>query len=125
LGVIGMSGWLLGGCAQLPDYAVPTRSLALDITQPGEPQPRAQMSDVPKGVQIAAPKPLDTPSPLNTAPRVEPTENIQQTSFANRGTVRVRVRAWVNGRPIFDNEVMQMAGPELSRLAAGLSTAER
>jgi len=38
--------------------------------------------------------------------------------------VRVRVRAWVNGAPIFDDEVMQIAAPELRRVS-GFSESQR
>ena len=119
--MVGVNGWLLSGCAQLPDYAVPPRSMAFDIAQPAL-QTRAQMADAPKGLQVARPQPLDTPPPLGVATSLPP---IEPTSLSSRGTVRVRVRAWVNGRPIFDGEVMQIAARDLSRLPAGLSTADR
>src|SRR5439155_4944074 len=37
----------------------------------------------------------------------------QQTSLVTASSVRVKVRAWVNGKPIFDDEVMQVVGPVL------------
>lgn len=117
-GLIGVSAWLAGGCAsQLPDWAQSKQSMSTFITEPGSPRLRGQMPDTLKVVQITAPQPLDTPPP--------PISGTEQVSYTNRGTVRVRVRAWVNGRPIFDGEVMQMAGPEINRLPVGLSSAER
>ena len=124
VGILGVSACLLGGCTQLPDWAQPRHSLAQVISEPGIPQPRAQMSDGPKIGPIAPLKPIDIAAPMPIETTSQKAE-IQQASYTNRGTVRVRVRAWVNGRPIFDNEVMQMAGPELSRLPNGLTNAER
>src|SRR5262245_481770 len=87
--VIGMSGWLFCGCAQLPEYAIPKQSLSLDISQPGEARSRAQMSDAPKKAQIAPPQPIEIiPASGVNQPAQQP---IQQTSFANRGTVSVQV----------------------------------
>jgi len=126
MGMVGMSAWFLSGCAQLPDWAQPRQSMSTLISDPGEPRLRAQMSDAPKKVQINMPLPLDIAPPKELERPAQPAPSgIQQTSLVSRGTVRVRVRAWVNGRPLFDNEVMQLAGPELSRLPVGLSSAER
>jgi parvulin-like peptidyl-prolyl isomerase len=132
VGLVGMSGWLLTGCVNEPDWALPTRTLSADISQPAVPVVRSQIGDVP-GVTLKQPEtppagpimPLIAPPPgfgvtperpaaLTVNPPVDP--GTQQTSFAARGKVRVRVRAWVNGRPIFDDEVMQAAGPELRRV---------
>jgi parvulin-like peptidyl-prolyl isomerase len=119
--VMAVTSWLMSGCAQLPDYALPPRSLALDISPPLPPQTRAQMGDAPQPVQIQAPAPLDIPSPirpnLGGTPLVAGT---QQVSYASHGSVKVRVAAWVNGQPIFDNEVMQMANGDPSRVAKAI-----
>ena len=130
--VIGLSGWLLTGCAcDLPDYAMPKRSFAADISETSaRPQVRSQVGDGPLGKPQQAPPPASagllqverppafmegskTPAILVPPP---PGLGVTQTSLASRGTVRVRVRAWVNGRPIFDDEVMQAAGPEMRRV---------
>src|SRR5262245_20988201 len=120
--IIGMSGWVLCGCAQLPEFARSPHSFSKDISLPGDVVSRAQISDAPKRVQIASPQPIEiVPASGVNQPAQPP---IQQTSFANRGTVSVQVRAWVNGRPIFEEEVKQQEGPELNKLPPGLSTAE-
>jgi PPIC-type peptidyl-prolyl cis-trans isomerase-like protein len=119
--VIGMSGWLTG-CAQLPDFAIPTESLARNISQPGAAQTRGQMGDAPKPIRISNPQPLDVIQAKGTD--LSKQTPIQQASFANRGTVSVQVSAWVNGRPIFEAEVQQQAGPEQMRLPPGMSAAE-
>jgi peptidyl-prolyl cis-trans isomerase C len=113
---------ILSGCAQLPEYALPPRSLSNDISLPGETLSRAQMQDAPKRVQLTAPQPIDIVPATNVKPSAQPP--IQQTSYANRGTVSVLVRAWVNGRPIFDEEVKQQEGPDLNKIPQGLSTIE-
>ena len=130
--VIGLSGWLLTGCASdLPPYAMPARSFAADISETSaRPQVRSQMGGgsfgtmqapaspvIPGMLQVERPSAFmegtKTPAILIPPP---PGVGVTQTSLASRGTVRVRVRAWVNGRPIFDDEVMQGAGPELRRV---------
>ena len=52
------------------------------------------------------------PPPQFGAPKMD--GNIQQV--VARGTTRVEISAWVNGVPIFKDEVMHMCGPELVRL---------
>jgi parvulin-like peptidyl-prolyl isomerase len=116
--LIGISGLLLSGCASdLPDWAQPKRSLAADISQPAMPLVRSQAPD---GPAVTLQKPLLAPPGFGSTPAAlpQPPANFgtQQVSMASRANVRVRVRAWVNGRPIFDDEVMQMAGPDLRRV---------
>jgi parvulin-like peptidyl-prolyl isomerase len=85
---------------------------------------RSQMQDAPPAVlQKPVIPPPDPPIALPTVP--PPGPGIVPASLKNQGTVRVSVRAWVNGRPIFDEEVMQLAGPELSRLHPSLPDAQR
>jgi hypothetical protein len=116
VGLIGMSGWLLTGCAsELPDWARSQHSYAEDISLKAAPVVRLQTPD---GPAVTLKPPLLPPQPLSkpmiAAPiAAPPDEGVQQVSYANRGKVRVHVRAWVNGRPIFDDEVMQGAGPEM------------
>ena len=116
--LIGISGLLLTGCASdLPDWAQPTRSLAADINQPAVPLVRSQAPD---GPAVTLQKPLLPPPGFGGPPAALPQPpadfGTQQVSMTSRANVRVRVRAWVNGRPIFDDEVMQMAGPDLRRV---------
>ena len=122
--VASLIGWSLAGCATLPDYAVPRGSLAMDISPRQAELARSQMQDAPPAVlQKPVIPPPDPPVALPTVP--PPGPGIVPASLKNQGTVRVSVRAWVNGRPIFDEEVMQLAGPELSRLHPSLPDAQR
>ncbi|MSQ93153.1 MAG: peptidyl-prolyl cis-trans isomerase [Gemmataceae bacterium] len=111
VGVMALGGWMLSGCVSLPEYAEPRQSLAANLSVP-ERVARPQMQDVP-AVQLK--KPAGFGESTTTAP---PTgSGAVQTSFASRGSLRVKVRAWVNGRPIFEDEVMQaLAGPDLRRV---------
>lgn len=125
--LIGLSVWLLTGCASaLPDWAQPEHSYAQDISLKAAPVVRSQTPD---GPAVTLKQPLPPPEPLSkpliAAPIATQTDGgIQPVSYANRGKVRVRVRAWVNGRPIFDDEVMQGAGPEIRRVY-GLPDSQR
>src|SRR5476651_2720371 len=47
VGLVGMSGWLLTGCVNEPDWALPTRSFSADISQPAIPVVRSQVGDPP------------------------------------------------------------------------------
>src|SRR6516162_9001326 len=114
--LVGLSVWLLSGCAsELPDWARSQHSYAEDISLKAPPVVRLQTPD---GSAVTLKPPLlPPPEPASKPPiPAQPDSGIQQTSYANRGKVRVRVRAWVNGRPIFDDEVMQGAGPEMRRV---------
>jgi hypothetical protein len=113
--LIGLGGWLFTGCAsELPEWARPSHSYAEDISARSAPLVRSQ---TPEGPAVVLKQPLlPPPDPMSKPASVAPTDSgIQQVSYANRGKVRVRVRAWVNGRPIFDDEVIQGAG-DLTRL---------
>lgn len=129
VGVIGLSGWLLTGCASdLPPYAMPVRSFAADISETSaRPQVRSQVGDSPLGAPVKPASPasagllqverppsfmdgVKTPAVLVPPP---PGTGVLQASLSSRGTVRVRVLAWVNGRPIFADEVKQAGGEVL------------
>lgn len=107
------------GCAgcmspEVAQYPIRNDALAADITQPQPPRlARAQVPDPRAASPITPPPPIVpvlNPQPSKTVPATtvsaRPAET-QQVSAAMRGTVRVSVRAWVNGRPIFDDEVAQ------------------
>jgi hypothetical protein len=114
--LVGLSGWLLTGCAsELPDWARSQHSYAEDISLKAAPVVRLQTPD---GSAVTLRPPLLPPPEALSKPPIpaQPDPGIQQTSYANRGKVRVHVRAWVNGRPIFDDEVLQGAGPEMRRV---------
>src|SRR5438874_12577832 len=102
---------LLAGCVSEPEWALPKKSLSEDISQPPKANiVRCQVKDIEKPTTFL-PQPQLPKATLNQV--VEPAQVVapppglgtEQVSFANRGRVRVRGRAWVNGRPIFENEV--------------------
>lgn len=117
--LIAMSGGMLTGCASdLPVWAQSPHSYANDMSMPAEALVRLQRSEG-GGLTVQPPTPAPMaplslpPPPQFIVPKVD--SNIQQVSA--RGMVRVQIRAWVNGVPIFDEEVMNMAGPDLARLS--------
>ncbi len=115
--LIGLGCWLTSGCADLPEWAQSGHSPALDISQPAMPTIRLQTSDG-AGVKLQNPRPADSPAgfipPPPPPPPPPPDKGIQQTaSLSSRGMVRISIRAWVNDRPIFDEEVRQAAGPSM------------
>jgi parvulin-like peptidyl-prolyl isomerase len=94
------AGLLLSGCWTGGVYQVPGKeSLASDLTAESTPRVARLQQVGPAGPNYrpqAAPPPLP-PSPTGT----------KQVSLTAARNVRVNVRAWVNGKPIFDEEVMQ------------------
>jgi hypothetical protein len=113
---IALCGGLLAGCASnLPPWAQNQQSLADDISSPAEARlARLQRSDPPAlPPQQSLPPITLPPPPQPAAPKQD--SGIQQVSA--RGMVRVRIIAWVNGKPIYEDEVINMAGPDLARVA--------
>ncbi|MBI2806413.1 MAG: peptidyl-prolyl cis-trans isomerase [Planctomycetes bacterium] len=103
--VVGLGSCLLAGCASLPEYAVPTSTMSDNISERAPARVvRPQMQDGP-GVTLQRPNISPPPPDSGVAP----------ASLSSRGIVRVSVRAWVNGRPIFVDELMQEAGPGLEQ----------
>jgi parvulin-like peptidyl-prolyl isomerase len=117
--LFGLGCWLTTGCASnLPEWAQSQGSPSLDISEKTMPRlARSQNSDGP-GVKLQNPKPADPP--LGFIPRASPSDQgFQQTAaLTSRGTVRISIRAWVNDRPIFDEEVRQVAGPSMRGVMA-------
>ncbi|MBI3407016.1 MAG: peptidyl-prolyl cis-trans isomerase [Planctomycetes bacterium] len=127
---LGSTGCFTSGVSRV----LPGDSLLDDLTEPAAPQvTRLQQSDpqafpqdpksnppplpasptlLPPPIQ---PPQLSTPpaqAPLAQPPLSQPPlpqrPDVQQTSLRGTNNVRVAVRAWVNGRPVFDCEVMHI-----------------
>jgi len=118
-GVLSLTGFV-AGCASLPDWAVPEKSLAYGISEPT--LPRVERAQMPEGRPVTLQKPS---TPIAPPVAIGPPPGIVQTSLSTRGTVAVSVRAWVNGRPIFEGEVIQMAGQDLRRIQASFPEPQR
>jgi hypothetical protein len=119
--VIALCGGLVAGCASdLPGWAQYQQSPASVISSPAE--ARMVRSQTPEPPGAAQPRPLppldpsiyQAPPPQPAAPKLD--SGIQQVSA--RGVVRISISAWVNGVPIFYDEILNMVGPELARFGA-------
>jgi hypothetical protein len=142
-GILALNSWLLTGCARdLPAFAIPDHPLASDLER-RPPRPdveRAQIGDGPLGPPQKAQEkysafpltPLQKPDGflkegVKPPPGVvAPPPGVTQASFSlSNGSVRVQVRAWVNGRPIFQDELVQGVGPELNRVMRSVPPAQQ
>jgi parvulin-like peptidyl-prolyl isomerase len=116
-GIVGLTS----GCVRdLPDMAVPQYSLSKDLDQAAVPVVRLQAPEgptVPVKPLPEAPKEFGAkPAPTGPVAIPAPADfGVRQVSLATPSKMRVRVRAWVNGRPIFDDELMQWAGQGLEQ----------
>jgi hypothetical protein len=116
--LVGLIGLHLAGCVSVdpprpPGGAGgPAVSSAFEPEQPA-PLVRAQLPEPPPPKSSLLP----SPSPLVPASATFTTQ--QAAAMMDGSKVRVRVRAWVNGRPIFEDELMHAVGPvvlELERM---------
>jgi PPIC-type PPIASE domain len=104
----GLGCWLTTGCADLPEFARYEHSPALDISQPATPTVRSQVSDG-AGIKLQNPMPAQTPPPAFIPPPPPDKEIVQTVAMPSQGKVCISIRAWVNGQPIFDEEVREKA----------------
>jgi peptidyl-prolyl cis-trans isomerase SurA len=97
-----LSGCFTGGIWQVPGHESLAGDLSLDE------KPRVARSQLPDPPNPNFRPPLGQLIPVAPPPPPPPSsgDGIKQTNLAIK-TVRVSVRAYVNGKPIFDDEVMQ------------------
>jgi parvulin-like peptidyl-prolyl isomerase len=112
---LSVTGCFTGGVYQVPEH----ESLSADLTAEVAPRvARGQQLDPPdprlRG-QLAPPVAVPPPPPAG----------YNGTTQVSGRTVRVNVRAWVNGKPLFDDEVMQGISPALMRDAATMQEPRR
>jgi peptidyl-prolyl cis-trans isomerase SurA len=96
---------------------------------------RLQQSEIPdppappSGSPPAPPAPMATQQVMPAPPgqAVTPTPGIQPVSMTVTAKSQgpVRVRAWVNGKPIFEDEVFNILGPQLGRIYRETPPADR
>jgi parvulin-like peptidyl-prolyl isomerase len=105
-----VTGCFTGGINQVPGL----ESLATDLT--AEASPRVARSQQPNPSDPRF-RPQLAPPTLTPPPPPPPASgnSIQQLSLTPAKNVRVSVRAWVNGKPIFEDEVMQGLSPNVMR----------
>lgn len=115
-----LSGCFTGGVNQLALH----ESLATDLTAEAAPRlARAQQAD-PRVPATPASRQQPAPPPL-APPPLPPANGTKQVSLIPTKNVRVSVRAWVNGKPIFDDEVMQQVAPAVLRSLASTPEPQR
>ncbi len=129
--VIGLGGLLAAGCASGrtagvgagapgPLLATQTEDLAAVVRsqQPETaPAPFTASSAVKPALALPAPQTHLLPAGNPLLPAAASLNAQQAAALLDSSEVRVKVRAWVNGQPIFDEELMQAVGPFLNQLA--------
>ncbi len=117
--ITSLTGLILTGClSNGPEMDVLSRrSLADDLSEPRKQTARAQFPEK-KGPTLERPTPTQPTQLIQPAFPPVTGSPIQPASLVSRGSARVTVRAWVNTKPIFEDEVQQMAGPEMRRVMA-------
>jgi len=108
-----ITGCFTGGVYQVPE----NESLTADLTAETTPRVARSQQQDPADQKN---RPQLAPPQASPPPPYIPGDNngIQQTNLERR--VRVNVRAWVNGKPMFDDEVMQALSPATIQQASSL-----
>jgi peptidyl-prolyl cis-trans isomerase SurA len=103
----------LGGCMGNGSSLLPKmESPAGDITEPNARLARSQRPE--GGVSLSRPTGL-SPAEQTTSSATTAESGTQQTTL-RPGQNHMTAKAWVNGKPIFDDEVMYRVGPEMRRI---------
>jgi peptidyl-prolyl cis-trans isomerase SurA len=107
---VGLIGLSITGCVSTGRPApMPEHSLALDITEEQAPRlSRAQQSEARRPIPI----------PATQAPAPPAGATLQTSLSVKPAPAPVTPRAWVNGKPIFEDEVLYIIGPELRNYQA-------
>jgi parvulin-like peptidyl-prolyl isomerase len=123
-GLACLQALMLAGCWSTQTAALPTtgESLAADLTIEESPRlARMQRGDV---AQSQAPK-IGAPTPFSTIGTSSSTSGARPVSLSAPKGKSMSVRAWVNGRPIFDDEVMNAIPPAAMRPLSNMSESQR
>ena len=136
---LSVTGCFTGGVYQVPEHEPLSRDLTDDVTPRVTRAQQVDRADPSVRVQQLAPiavaPPSMPPGPPSLAsspksslppPPPPPVDNgITQMSLTPKKNVRVSVRAWVNGKPIFNDDVMQAVPPMQMRDASLLAEPRR
>ncbi len=138
-GLLSVHAVCLSGCFSTQSAAFPVEreSLAADLAREESPRlARLQQSEFP-GLKVPVPAtttapsttalPISTTSPSLPPPPMNGATNsgTQQTSLVAPRVSKITVRAWVNGKPIFDDEVMQNIPPSAFNLLNKMPAAQQ
>ena len=138
------TGVVLSGClmAEGPVGKLPVSRdtpFALDVPEKdnySRSTARSQQPEMPSPPQSTGNPGSPPPAPVQAAPQMPPAPPgqagtpaipIQTVNFggAAKSPGTVRVRAWVNGKPIFEDEIFNMLGPQLRRIYNETPPAQR
>src|SRR5262245_58754075 len=148
VGLFGVQALWLAGCADTRTAALGVERLPLSTDLALEETPRVARSQqgdtgVPKVAPpsfmpaslLPAPGPVVPPklpgestskaSPSSVAPSAILPSNTKQVSMIAPRVNSLNVRAWVNGRPILDDEIMQTIPPGALKALASMSSSQR
>jgi peptidyl-prolyl cis-trans isomerase SurA len=135
---LSLCGCLAPDTQQMPGKLPMSRDtpFVFDVPEPDNHNTTArfQQAEMPNPPQpLTSPAPLPAPGP--TAQGIPPppgqagpaTPGLQTVSLnlPNKSPGAVRVRAWVNGKPIFEDEVFNYLGPQLRKISVETAPAQR
>jgi peptidyl-prolyl cis-trans isomerase SurA len=121
------AGLILSGCLMQPPATLPVSRdtpFVLDVpdTDKHTTTARFQQAEMP-----APPQPLTGQIPPPPGQPAAPTPGLQPVGLSalNKSPGTVHVRAWVNGKPIFEDEVFNILGPQLRKIITEAPPAQR
>lgn len=119
VGLLSVQAAWLTGCTGARTASLPTEreTLVADLAREESPRlARLQQAEIPVP-RLVAPMPPKASTASGATLPAPPTSGARQTSLNVPNNRKITVRAWVNGKPIFDDEVMQtIPGAALSAL---------
>src|SRR5262245_8514728 len=133
LGLLSVQAAWLTGCSGARTATLPPEreSLVADLAREESPRlARLQQADTPVPPSLRAPSAVSIPEQKSSAPApstlpAPPVGGARQASLTVPSSRKVTVRAWVNGKPIFDDEVMQNIPGSLLRELGKLPDGQR
>jgi parvulin-like peptidyl-prolyl isomerase len=112
---VGLIGLSITGCLSTGRLApMPEQSLAEEISDEETPQPRLARSQQPESGGVSLRRPSNLPPTSTPVPAGPAGTGVSQTSLSIKPAgAPMNARAWVNGKPIFEDEVLYVVGPEM------------
>jgi parvulin-like peptidyl-prolyl isomerase len=124
-GLVSAGALCLAGCGSTRTAALPGpgESLVADLGSSETPRlTRLQRAEAPT---LSVPTPVSAGGATKASVTAPPPGGAMQTSLVGPRNNRITIRAWVNGQPIFDDEVMQNISPSMLRALATMPEPQR